>query len=167
LFEHLLPQVGEFHRRFADHLSLIFGHHALPLTLPEINVPFIHYKIWNDTEAGPAISPFYHCRVFGRSGAKATRMWGDANSPQVKPVSVPAILYGDVGVGPLVRVPGARTIQQSEIVVGQIEHLASQFGGEHGTESSMIRVSGFLHPLGVVAYGEQPDDFNVRSRRLG
>jgi hypothetical protein len=138
-----------------------------PLTLPEINVPFIHYKFWNDTEAGPAIGPFYYCRVFGRSGAEPTRMWGDANSPQIKSVGVPARLNGDVGVSALVRVAGARSIQKSELVIREIEHLSSKFGGELGTESSMIRVSGFLHPLGVVAYGEQPDDFDFRSRRLG
>jgi hypothetical protein len=39
-------------------------------------------------------------------------------------------------------------------MIGQIEHLASQFGGEFGTESSAVGVGGFLHSLGVVEHGE-------------
>ena len=31
-----------------------------PSVLTEINGPLVDYKLWNDTEAGPAISPFYH-----------------------------------------------------------------------------------------------------------
>ena len=72
-------------------------------------------------------------------------MRGDAHSTEIEPVGVPAGLDCDIGMSSLVGVPGAGPTQNSEFLIREIEHSASQFGGELGTESSMIRVGGLLH----------------------
>ena len=67
-------------------------------------------------------------------------MRSDAHSPQVQPVGVPASLDGDVGMTPFVSVTGTGTVQQSEFVIRQYEHSATQFCGELGTKWSMIKM---------------------------
>ncbi len=59
------------------------------------------------------------------------------------------------------RVTGAGSVQQPEIVVGQVEHLASEFSSELSSTASVVRVAAFADTLGVVEDGEQLNGLDV------
>jgi len=92
---------------------------------------------------------------------------GDANPTKVEPVGVPAGLDRDVGMSPLVSVPGTSTVQEPELVVRQVEQQPPQIQGESGGTWTVIGVSTFVHPLGVVEDGEKLHDLDVGTGLLG
>src|SRR5690606_15434779 len=95
------------------------------------------YKSWNNAEGGPAISPLDRLRPLVNLGAETTGVRHDPDSTEIEPIRVPASLNRHVRMSLLVRVPLASTKQKPELVVVEIEHNASKFGGELGRSSSV------------------------------
>lgn len=90
----------------------------------------------------------------------------DADSTEIEAVRIPAGLNGHVGMRPLVRVPFAGSIQQSELVIVEIDHAPSQVGGEGGSPWPVVEIGDFVDSARVMENGEQGDDFDVRSGLL-
>jgi len=58
-------------------------------------------------------------------------------------------------------------VQQSELVVGQVEQPAPGRPGELGGTGSVIGARDLVDPPGGVEHGEEPDDSHVRPRLPG
>src|SRR5437868_1800224 len=63
-------------------------------------------------------------------------------------------------------VAATRSVEQIEIVIGQIEATTTEFQGEVSTTFSVIGVGVFVDPFRVVKDGKQPNDFDLGSRRF-
>ena len=79
--------------------------------------PFILHHSGDDSQRCPAVGPREYCWLLGRVGGEIERVWSDANASQVEPVRIPAGLDRDIRMSSLVRMPGARAVQQLEVVV--------------------------------------------------
>ncbi len=68
----------------------------------------------------------------------------DPNSAQVQAVGIPAGLNRNVGMGSLVRVTAASSMQQNEFVVGKVEKTTAKFHGELRATFSVVGVDPFI-----------------------
>lgn len=66
-------------------------------------------------------------------------------------------------MSPFVRVTLASTKQKSELVVVEIEYVATQFGGEGSSPWPVVGIGDFVDSARVVENGEQGNDFDVRT----
>ena len=114
--------------------------------LPQIDPPLLPDKSWHDSKAGPAIGPFDRLGPLGDFRAKAARMWRDPNSTKIEAVGIPAGLDRHVGMRPLMRVARAGPIQQAELVVVEIEDVATQFRSKLGGTRPMLGIGNFVDP---------------------
>ncbi len=71
-----------YDRKFLPELPFFLYHCLFSNSIP----PLLQYKFWNDAETCPSIGPFDYFRPLGNFGAKATGMWRDANSSEIKSV---------------------------------------------------------------------------------
>lgn len=90
----------------------------------------------------------------------------DPDSTEIEAIRVPAGLNRHVGMISLVRVALTSSEEQSELVVVEIEHVASKLGGELGSPRAVVGIGDFVESARVVENGEQGDDFDVRSGLL-
>lgn len=86
---------------------------------------------------------------------------------QVEPIRVPAGLNCHVEVISFVRVTLAGSEEQPELMVVEIEHVASKFGGKLGSPRPVVGIGNFVDSPRVVENGEQGNDFEVGSGLLG
>ena len=93
---------------------------------PQIDPPFRRDELREHAESRPAVCPLQDLGPLRRIRAEEAWVRGDANPTKIQPVGVPAGLDRDVGMRPLVRVPGTGPVQQAELVVRQVEQEAPQ-----------------------------------------
>jgi hypothetical protein len=127
----------------------------------QVDPPFPHDDLWDHTQAGPAICPLDHLRSLCGICAKAARVWCDADPAEVQAVGIPAGLDGDVGVCPLMGVPGTRAVEKPECRVGEVKQGTAQFQCVSGRAWSVIGVRALTDPLRVVDDREKLHDVDV------
>jgi hypothetical protein len=64
-------------------------------------------------------------------------------------------------MSPFMGVARARTVQETELQVGQVEQEPSQFQGKGGGTGTMTRVSELVDPLRVVEHREKLHDLDA------
>lgn len=81
-------------------------------------------------------------------------MGRDPDPAQIEPIRVPASLNRHVGVISLVRVPLTSSNEYSELVVVQIEYVATKLSSEGSSPRAMFRIGDFVDPSRIVENGE-------------
>ncbi len=84
---------------------------------PQIDPPCRPDELRDHTEACPAVCLLEYVEALRRIRTEAARVRGDADPTKIEAVGVPAGLDRDVGMSPLVSVPGTGTVQEPELVI--------------------------------------------------
>ena len=114
-----------------------------------------------------ALSSAHSIVSLRRIRAESAWVRGDADPTEVEPVGIPAGLDRDVGMSPLVSVPGTGTVQEPELVIRRSNRSPRRFQGESGGTGTVFGVSTFVDPPGVVEDGEKLHDLEVGTGLLG
>jgi hypothetical protein len=77
-----------------------------------------------------------------------------ANSPEIEPIRIPTGLDRNIGICVTIGVQATGSVEQVEIVIGELEQLPSKFRRQFGTTFAMPIVKAFVNSAGVVEDSE-------------
>ena len=118
----------------------------------------------NGVGSGTTISPIHNSNMFVcRSLTKPHRVYFGSDTAKVQSVGIPTGLDCRIIVSQVIHVTSTGHEKQIEIVVVQVEHLATQFSGKTRSTNSMRGVGFLRHTLGVVEDGKELNDLDLGS----
>ncbi len=91
------------------------------------------------------------------------RLWFGTDPTKVESVGVPAGADGGVLVVKTIRMAGARSMQEGEAVIGNVEEDAAEGCRELRAPQTVGRIREFVLAAAVVKQGEQTDHHHIRA----
>lgn len=106
--------------------------------------------------------------VFGGGGGEQQGIWGDADATEVEAIGIEADGEGGIGLGraAVVDLAGGDENVHAEVVELEVTGLA-EFEGELCATLTVLGVSIFVFPTGVVEDGKKADDFLIGGVKAG
>jgi hypothetical protein len=121
--------------------------------------PFVSHEIRLIAQSGATVSPIKE--VASCVGTKKIGLESDPDSPQVKPIGIPACLNCYITLGQSVGMEPAGFTQQLKIGVVQMNQRSSQRAGILSPALAVSEVGEFIHAPRVVEERKQSDDVNL------
>jgi hypothetical protein len=118
-----------------------------PLPIINFNPQLDFNQIRNDLKCGPPVCPFNDFGAFGDFGTESLGMGHHIDSPQIEPIRIPTSLDRNVGIRMPFRMQAAGSMEQIEILVGKVEHFASEFHRQIDTTFAVTVTADFTQQV--------------------